>query len=97
MSALGITARDGWHNSSDVWIAMDRVYVHFSQAGFQGDELNAPSFRQVVMHEMGHSMGLPHLPENSLMYYQQSNAAFRVTCADVGQYLSLRGETDTCE
>jgi hypothetical protein len=59
-------------------------------------------FSHVVEHELGHMFDLKHTGVGTVMYpysnvsSPQTDAAQDVTCADVQQYVDLRGATNHC-
>ena len=46
---------------------------------------------QVLRHELGHSLGLRHTEAGTIMCANVDCASQSITCADVNQYLTLRG------
>lgn len=54
-------------------------------------------FRQVAEHEIGHSMGLMHSNQKTVMNPNAQNASSDITCFDLQQFFSLRGISKSCE
>ncbi|MDE1834906.1 MAG: matrixin family metalloprotease [Candidatus Micrarchaeota archaeon] len=75
---------DGANDWSDIYIASDI-----------GDP---DKWVQTIKHEIGHSLGLPHLGEGALMCAYLSCASHNeITCADLQEYANLRGESINCK
>ncbi len=57
------------------------------------DGLDATTFHQTVMHEIGHAIGLVHTGPGTIMCKDTGCATHEVTCADVQQ---LEGASSAC-
>jgi hypothetical protein len=54
-------------------------------------DVDAKTFRMLVMHELGHALGLEHGPPNTVMFERLEHNPGRVTCADVWQFCEANG------
>jgi len=57
--------------------------------------LDALTFHQTALHEIGHALGLVHMPPGNVMCADTTCATLQVTCGDLGQLLQ-RTVTDHC-
>lgn len=69
-----------------------------SYVSLASDVLEPTPIRYVVcaMHEFGHAMGLMHTGKGTLMAPQYSDASHTLTCTDIQQWYSLRGQNHDC-
>lgn len=78
--ALGTTSRYSAGDWANIW------------AGVDGNDADPTTFHTMILHELGHGMGLHHTGPGTLMYYEMGpNDPGYVTCLDVGQWANVRG------
>jgi hypothetical protein len=84
----------GWtHYSSDCDCGYVQLDTQFGTTPFW-DQVR----RTMIAHEIGHAMGLVHVPAGHLMYPGYGpDQPYAITCGDVRQWAELRGGTYTCQ
>jgi hypothetical protein len=89
-NAIAVTMWAGMeHGNGEIYMAMDYFYENTPQRD---------TFMSVVVHEMGHGLGLQHVSDDKRdVMYPDNYAHQYITCVDVHKYADLRGLAIPCE